>query len=51
MLGAFGTYQSTYPKFGFINMVLEFVTSVYDEMARKGEIPVNSRIPVFVLDV
>lgn len=40
-----------YPKFGFINRALEFVTPVYDEMARKGEMPGSSRIPVFVLDI
>lgn len=46
-----GTYWRRYPKFGFINMALEFMTPIYDKIARKGEIPGNSRILVFVLDV
>lgn len=45
------TYQRRYSKFGFINVALEFMTPVYDEIARKGEIAGNSRILVFVLEV
>ena len=40
-----------YPKIGFVSVALEFMTPVNDEMFRKGEMPGNSRILAFILDV
>lgn len=36
---------------GFISVALQFITPVNDEVFRKGEIPGNSRILAFILDV
>ena len=46
-----GIYQGEYPKIVFINMALKFMTPTNDEMSKRGEIPGNSGILAFVLDV
>lgn len=45
-----GVYQSMYPKIGFLSMALDFMTPI-NEMSRKEEIPGNSRILVFVIEI